>query len=285
MVATARIRSRGYLGTGRGEGEYTFQCVCECARASAHVKKKTRVWRYDSGRPCLPLEVGRTPTADETRAPGPSGGTRREKQRRERKMPREEGAGSGAAQSSRDGTRLLWWHWGVCGHPERRQAAATPPASPQPHSPAPPGMRGPCDTPPPPRRRDSGTKWRRTKFWKKKGDWPPRRFARALFGAFCFFFCVPLIPFHRLFTSRFATRATTLIFFQLQPLLLTITWFRKKKQTIAVKKRHLRSRATVRRRTVRAYYRLRKSSISISTPAIDSHLIIAYINTHQHPTS
>lgn len=54
---------------------------------------------------------------------------------------------------------------------------------------------------------------------------------------------------------------------------------------MAVKKRHLWSRATVRRRTVRVCYRLRKSSIFISTPAIDSHLIIAYINTHQHPTS
>ena len=72
-MATARIRSRGYLGV-EGGGEYTFQCVCVCvcARASAHVKKN-RLWTYDSRIPCLPLEVGRTPTADETQVPFSSG--------------------------------------------------------------------------------------------------------------------------------------------------------------------------------------------------------------------
>lgn len=46
MVATARIRSRGYLGA---RGEYTFQCVC--VRASANGKKEEQtvtVWLQDT---------------------------------------------------------------------------------------------------------------------------------------------------------------------------------------------------------------------------------------------
>lgn len=62
-----------------GGGEYTFQCV----RASARVKKN-RV-KCDSRIPCLPLEVGTTPTADETRSGWRRGARRGERGHGQRK--------------------------------------------------------------------------------------------------------------------------------------------------------------------------------------------------------
>lgn len=96
------------MGRGGG-GEYTFQCVCECVCASAHVKKN-RLLTYDSRIPCLPLEVGRTPTADETQVPF-HGGTWQEKQTHEWKMPTQDTQGhvrtcQCIAATGRGGTQL-----------------------------------------------------------------------------------------------------------------------------------------------------------------------------------
>lgn len=72
--------------------------------------------------------------------------------------------------------------------------------------------------------------------------------------------------------------------FQLRPPLSTITLFRKK-ITVNRKKRHLWSRGTALHPTVCVCYGLHQNFVLISAPAMDSPLITAFTNTHQHPTS
>lgn len=106
-MATARTRSRGY---SRGEGDIHSSVWME-AREWALVLMRTRLWMDESRTPRFPFEVGRTPTADETRGWLPSrarvmgdgGCTKtRDKNRHRRKLA------GGLTLTSKDRPRLIY---------------------------------------------------------------------------------------------------------------------------------------------------------------------------------
>jgi len=116
--------------------------------------------------------------------------------------------------------------------------------------------------------------WRRNKTRvHKTPKWKPQPLAHHRQpGDFAFLTLLLCPPYCSVAFSLLGWTQSLLSSFQWQPPLSTITSFRKK---ITVKKRHLWSRGTARHPTVCVYYGLHKHFVLISTPAIDSPLIIA----------